>query len=714
VRQGLEKDPRVVSRDPAAPPDVTVDRARYDALVRELGEHDRRYYVEMAPVIADVEYDRLYRELRDLEAAHPDWIDPHSPTQRVAPAPISAFPKVVREVPMLSLDNTYSPTELQAFTDRVIKGLHGETPRFMVEPKIDGISIELQFVDGRFVQGATRGDGRVGEDITVNLRTLRSLPLTLAEPVTITVRGEVFMDKRDFAAINEEREQAGEELWKNARNFTGGSLKLLDPRECARRPLKALLYELVGGETFRPLHSESLLWLRALGLPTSPEVSLVADGTGLAAAVASWAERKTTLAYEVDGLVIKVDSFAQRRLLGFTAKFPRWAIAYKFPAHQATTRLRGIEINVGRTGAVTPVAELDPVELSGTTVKRASLFNWDEVRRLDARIGDHVVVEKAGEIIPQVIEVLAARRTGDETEIPIPERCPSCASTLVRRAGEVALRCENRACPTQRWRALQFFAGRGAMNIEGIGEVLAEELVRKGIVTDAAELFDLTVEKLVPPAGGADGAGGESPKVERMAQKSAENLVAAVRRARQGATLSRLIIGLGIPHVGVVAARAVAARLGSLEALMTAAATEGAQALATELAAIDGVGPVIAEAMRLYVTDPEHARLLARLRERGVSPSEPIARAATSGVLAGKKVCVTGKLSRPRSEIQAEIEAAGGQFVASVGKSTNILVAGADVGKAKLDSARKLGTQIIDEAELARLLAGEATYAPPA
>ena len=530
-----------MSREPAPPPAANGGaRARYDALVRELGEHDRRYYVDMAPVISDVEYDRLYRELRDLEAAHPDWIDPHSPTQRVAPAPISAFPKVVREVPMLSLDNTYSATELQAFYDRVLKGLHGETPRFMVEPKIDGISIELQYAGGRFVQGATRGDGRVGEDITVNLRTLRSLPLTLAEPVTITVRGEVFMDKRDFAAINEEREQAGEELWKNARNFTGGSLKLLDPRECARRPLKTLLYELVGGETFRPLHSDSLQWLRALGLPTSPDVALVDDSAALAAAVASWAARKATLAYEVDGLVIKVDSFAQRRLLGFTAKFPRWAIAYKFPANQATTRLRGIEINVGRTGAVTPVAELDPVELSGTTVKRASLFNWDEVRRLDARIGDQVVVEKAGEIIPQVIEVLTARRTGDETEIAIPERCPSCASTLVRRAGEVALRCENRACPTQRWRALQFFAGRGAMNIEGIGEVLAEELVRKGIVNDAADLFDLTVEKLIPPAGGAGGgAGGEGARVERMAQKSAENLVAAVRRrARRGDAVS--------------------------------------------------------------------------------------------------------------------------------------------------------------------------------
>jgi DNA ligase (NAD+) len=690
-------------------------RVRYRALVRELDEHDRRYYVEMAPIIPDVEYDRLLRELRDLETAHPDWIDPDSPTQRVAPAPISSFPKVVREVPMLSLDNTYSAAELQAFYDRVVKGLHGETPAFVVEPKIDGISIEVKYVAGRFTQGATRGDGRVGEDITANLRTLRSLPLTLTEPASITVRGEVFMDKRDFAAVNEEKEQAGEEVWKNARNATGGSLKLLDPRECARRPLKALLYELVGGEAYRPLHSEGLRWLRALGFPTSPDVALVADGEALAASVAAWADRKATLPYEADGLVVKVDSFAQRRLLGFTAKFPRWAIAYKFPANQAITRVRGVEVNVGRTGAVTPVAELDPVELSGTTVKRASLFNWDEVRRLDVRIGDQVVVEKAGEIIPQVIEVVVGERTGAEIAIVIPERCPSCESTLVRREGEVALRCENRACPTQRWRALQFFAGRGAMNIEGIGEVLAEELVRKGIVADAADLFDLSVDKLVPPAtakratatdsAGADGQGGDPDRVERMAKKSAENLVAALQRARASATLSRLLIGLGIPHVGVVAARAVAARFGSLDALMAAAESEDAQALAREVAAIDGVGQVIAEAMRIFLTDADHARLIAKLRARGVSPVEPVVRAASSGVLAGKRVCVTGKLSRPRSEIQAEIEAAGGQFVSSVGKSTDILVAGAEVGKAKLDAARKLGTQIVDEAELARILA---------
>ncbi len=673
-------------------------RRRYADLVAQLLDHDRRYHVEHEPVIADVAYDRLYRELRDIEAAHPGLTAPESPTQRVAPVPASGFAKVVRDVPMLSLDNTYSEAELRAFVERVTKGLQGDgqAPAFVVEPKIDGIGIELVYQDGRFVLGATRGDGRVGEDITANLRTIRSLPPLLTETVTVTVRGEAFMDKQDFAGVNAEREAAGEELWKNPRNFTGGSLKLLDARECAKRPIKILLYELVDGETHRPLHTQALAWLRALGLPTSSDTTVVLGVDELAAAVAGWADRRRKLPYEADGLVVKVDSFAQRRLLGMTAKFPRWAIAYKFAAERARTVLRGVQVNVGRTGAVTPVAMLDPVELSGTTVKNASLFNWDEVARLGVRIGDHVLVEKAGEIIPQVVEVLADERTGDEREIPVPTECPSCAATLVRREGEVALRCESRACPDQRWRAIQFFAHRGAMNIEGIGEVLAEELVRKGLVADVADLFDLSVDKLVPPPlwGG--------PRIERMAQKSAENLVTAIARARDGATLSRLLIGLGIPHVGVVAARAIARRFGSFAALCDAEA----QARRETLGGIDGVGPVIAEAVAAWWAHPDNAGLVHKLRARGVTPAEPEQRAGT-GPLAGKRVCVTGKLSRPRSEIGKRIEEAGGLFVTSVGKTTDILVAGDDVGKSKLDAAKKAGTRVVDEATLERILAGE-------
>jgi DNA ligase (NAD+) len=673
-------------------------RDRYRRLVTELGEHDRRYYVEMAPVISDAAYDQLYRELKEIEAAHPDWIVADSPTQRVAPTPLSEFPKVVRRNPMLSLDNTYSRDELLAFCDRVAKGLTTQATAFVVEPKVDGISVELTYENGQFVLGATRGDGRIGEDVTANLRTVRSLPLSLAQPETVTVRGEVYMSRRDFAAMNADRVSAGEEPWKNPRNATGGSLKLLDARECARRPLQILLYELCDGERVRPRHSEALQWLRALGLPTSPDVTVVAGSDALAATIESWSERRHKLPYEADGLVVKVDAFAERRLLGATAKFPRWAIAYKFAALRSETTLRGIEVNVGRTGAVTPVAELDPVELSGTTVKRASLFNWDEVRRLDVRIGDRVVVEKAGEIIPQVVEVLVEARSGNEVPIEPPTQCPSCGADLIRRAGEVALRCQNRACPDQRYKAIQFFCARGAMNIEGIGEVLAEELVKKKLVEDAADIFDLTVEKLVPPDDDV-----EAVRVERMARKSAENLVAAIARGREQATLSRLLVGLGIPHVGTVAARAIAARFGSFEALVGASSETRRETVA----AIDGVGPVIADALADYLGDEANARLLDRLRARGVSPVEPSQRSDVAGPLAGLRVCVTGKLSRPRSEIQQEIEAAGGHFVTAVGKNTDILVAGGEVGKSKLDSARKLGVRVVDEETFARILRGE-------
>ncbi len=694
------------------------ERERYRALVAELIEHDRRYHVEAAPTIADADYDRLYHELRAIEAAHPDWVVPESPSQRVAPVPVSDFPKIVRAVPMLSLDNTYSSTELRAFYDRVLRGLAGEAPAFVVEPKIDGISVELTYKQGAFVLGATRGDGRIGEDITSNLRTIRSLPARLQRPVDVVVRGEVFMNKRDFAAMNAERVEAGEETWKNPRNAAGGSLKTLDSREVARRPLKVLLYEIVDGDKLVRRHFEALALLRELGLPTASETQLVASGPVAGAGaesadsavaepelharldevVASWADRRHALPYEVDGLVIKVDAFTQRRLLGFTAKFPRWAIAFKFPAERAETVVRGIEMNVGRTGAVTPVAMLDPVEVSGTTVKRASLFNWDEVARLDLKVGDHVVVEKAGEIIPQVIEVLVARRTGAEVDITVPVVCPGCASPLTRKADEVALRCENPDCPEQRWRAIQFFCSRGAMNIEGIGEVLAQELVRKGLIADAADIFDLTVERLAPDKK----APAETVRVERMARKSAENLAASIKRARETATLSRLLIGLGIPHVGVVAARAVARRFGGFGPLCDADPSERRAAIAS----IDGVGPVIGDAIERWFAQPPSARLVARLRERGVSPSEPDDGKTGEGPLAGKRICVTGKLARARSEAQRQIEEAGGTFVTAVGKSTDYLVAGADVGKAKLTAAKKAGVVVIDEAGLDVLLAG--------
>jgi DNA ligase (NAD+) len=665
----------------------------YLKLVADLCQHDRNYYVDMVPTISDQEYDRQYRQLKAWEQEHPEWIVSESPTQRVAPAPLSEFSKIVRELPMLSLDNTYSTDELRAFCDRAEKGLPGETPTYVVEPKIDGIGIELTYENGLFVLGATRGDGRIGEDITANLKTIRSLPQRLSSPVSLTVRGEVYISKADFAAVNAERELTGEEQWKNARNAAGGSLKLLDPRQAARRPLRVFLYEVLQGERFCQNHWEGLAFIKRLGLPTSSDSALVGGWDHLASSVADWATRRPKLPYEADGLVIKIDSFAQRRLLGTTAKFPRWAVAYKFAAEQARSKLLGLQVNVGRTGAVTPVAILEPVELSGTTVQRASLFNWDEVARLDIRVGDTVVVQKAGEIIPQVMEVIASERKGNEEPIIAPSQCPTCASMLIRREGEVVLRCENRQCSDQRWKSIQFFANRGALNIDGLGESLAEELVKKGIIADAADLFGLKVETLVPPKE-SDG-----PRVLRLAKKSAENLIAAIEKAKATATLSRLIAGLGIPHVGSVAARSIAKRMQSFHEF-TAGPSDSRRAV---IAGIDGLGTVIADAVETWWAEPENARLIEKLKSFGVTPIEPEEK-RIAGPLSGKRVCVTGTLARPRAEIQQTIESAGGTFATSVGKTTDILVIGADVGKTKLDAAKKFGTLVVDEAGLQELV----------
>ena len=662
-----------------------VDQEAYLALARELLEHDRRYHVDNNPLISDGEYDRLARRLRELEAAHPQWVVPWSPSRRVGHAPLSAFPKVVRETPMLSLDNTYSEGDLADWDGRVRRGLGDEAPSYVVEPKIDGIGIELTYRGGELILGATRGDGRIGEDVTQNLRTLRALPPRLTEAVDLVVRGEVYMERAPFEAMNREREAAGEEPYKNPRNFAGGTLKLLDPRIVATRPLKILLYEIVG-ELPLATHWEALAWLRRLGFPVSPDIARLDHFAALQQSVAAWLHRRDGLAYDVDGLVVKVDSFAQRELLGFTAKWPRWAIAYKFPARQATTVVRGIEVNVGRTGAVTPVALLDPVELSGTTVSRASLHNWDEVKRKDLHLGDSVVVEKAGEIIPQVVAVQKELRPDGAPRVEPPTVCPSCGGPLGRREGEVALRCDNRAgCPAQLREAIDFFAHRGAMNIDSLGPKLVEQLVGQGLVGDVADLYRLTVEQV---AG-----------LERMGDKSARNLIDAIARSR-GSSLSRLLIGLGIPHIGGVYAQQVADRFASLAELMATPP----EAVDAALRQLHGFGEERASAVGEWLAEPEHRALVERLRSAGVEPVEH--RRQSGGPLAHKNVCVTGTLSRPRGEIQALIEAAGGKLVAGVGKTTHYLVAGEKTGEAKLRSAAKLGVPVIDEAALIALLDG--------
>ena len=662
-------------------------RDDYLALVDELSEHDRRYYVEAAPTISDVEYDRMLANLRTLEVEHPDWAVAWSPTRRVGYAPVSEFPKVERAVAMLSLDNTYGEDDLREFHDRVSRGLDGEPVTYSIEPKIDGFGIELTYERGVLVLGATRGDGRIGEDVTANVRTVHGVALRLREPVDITVRGEIYMTKAEFAAINEERVRLGEEPFKNPRNTAAGTIKQMDPREVAKRPLRTILYEVQAGERYARGHLASLDYIARLGLPVSPHNASAGHWEALIEHVRAWATRRDDLPYEVDGLVIKVDDFAQRVALGTTSKFPRWAIAYKFPARQVTTTILDIEANVGRTGTITPVAQLEPVELSGTTVKNASVHNWDQVARLGLARGDRVLIEKAGEIIPQILAV--TEKAGGESFAP-PTVCPSCGSPLAREEGKVALACANRlACPAQRLAAIEFFASRGQMNIDGLGEKVVAQLAAAGLVHDVADIFDLRVEQLV--------------ELERFAEQSAANLVAAIARAKQAATCSRLLAALGIPHVGGVAAKSIAHKYGRISALRDAAHAKTSEQLVAELCEIEGIGEIIAREVDRFVREPHVVAVLDKLAARGVDPAEPVV-AVTDGPLTGKTLVVTGTLSAPRADVQRRIEAAGGKVAGSVSKKTSYLVAGADTGKAKLEAAQKHGVSVIDEAELEKLL----------
>ena len=665
------------------------EQADYLALVDELTEHDRRYYVDATPTISDVEYDKLLVQLRELEAAHPDWVVAWSPTRRVGHAPVSEFPKVTRAVAMLSLDNTYGTEDLREFHERVIKGLDGDSVTYSIEPKIDGFGIELTYKQGVLALGATRGDGRIGEDVTANVRTVRGVVLKLREPIDIVVRGEVYMTKAEFAAINAERIKTGEEPFKNPRNTAAGTIKQMDPREVARRPLRTILYEVLDGERYARGHMASLDYIRRLGLPVSPHNASAADWDALFAAVESWQARRDDLPYEVDGLVIKVDDFGQRSALGTTSKFPRWAIAYKFPARQVTTRIVDLELNIGRTGAVTPVAILDPVDVSGTTVSRASVHNWDQVQRLGLGKGDRVLIEKAGEIIPQILGVT---EKGPGPAFETPTACPSCGAPLAREEGKVVLACTNRlGCPAQQLAAIEFFASRGQMNIDGLGEKVVASLVAARLVTDVADLFVLTAEQV---AG-----------LDRFAEQSARNLVDAIAKAKQTATFSRLLAALGIPHVGGVIARPIAQKYRTLSGLRAAATANDSEQLVAELCEIDGVGETIALAVDRFLREPHVQVVLDKLAERGVDPEEPVV-ATTGGPLAGLTFVVTGTLTQPRTDVQKKIENAGGKVAGSVSKKTSYLVAGADTGKTKLDAAQKHGVKVIDEAELEQLLAG--------
>lgn len=663
--------------------------ARHRELVRVLSAHDYRYYVLDDPTVSDQEYDRLYRELVELERAHPTLARPESPSQRVGRDLRENVRTVPHVEPMMSLDNTYGEADLREFDRRVRDGLPaGKQVVYCVEPKLDGASVELVYREGRLVSASTRGDGKVGEEILENVRTIRGLPLTIDYAEPLTLRGEVVIYRRDLEAINGVRLERGEAPFANPRNAASGSLRMLDPAQVAERRLRVFAWQVLE-KNFGATHSGALERLATLSLPTHRAHVRCASIEEVLAAIATIGERRAEFPYELDGAVLKVDSYEDQAILGETAKFPRWAIAYKFQAERARTRLLAVTFQVGRTGTVTPVAELEPVELAGTTVARASLFNDDQLARLDVRVGDFVFVEKAGEIIPQVVSVdQAAREEGGlaGNRVLMPESCPVCGTALVRPEGEVAHLCPNRVCPAQLTGALVYFARRFAMDIDSLGESLAESLVTSGKVKSVADLYELTMDSVL--------------ELPRMAKKSAENLLRGLERSKENG-FERLLVGLGIDLIGQVASGQLAEAVGSLERFIDLPEEE----LRVLLGDLGGFGPKMVESVVAFRKDEASARLLERLRALGVS-REVVRRVAPDGPLRGLSFCVTGVLSRKRGDVQTDIVRHGGAVHDAVKKGTTYLVAGEKVGQSKLKAAEKNGTQVIGEAELAALFAG--------
>ncbi len=669
---------------------------RHRKLVEEVRAHDHRYYVLDDPQISDREYDALHAELRELERKHPQLSTPDSPTQRVGGAPRGELRTVPHVVPMMSLDNTYGEGDLREFVRRVHQGLPAaQTPSFCVEPKLDGGSIEVLYRDGKLFQGSTRGDGQSGEEITQNLRTIRSLPLTISYRKNLTLRGEVVIFRRDLARINQARVAAGEAPFANPRNAASGSLRMLDPRVVAERPLRVMAWQAVEGAELAETHSGALDALAQLGLPTHRLHRVCHSFEEVWEAIAAIDAARKDYPYETDGAVVKVDSFAQQAILGATAKFPRWAIAYKFGAERASTSVVAITVQVGRTGTLTPVASLEPVQLAGTTVSRASLHNADIVEALGIRKGDRVVIEKAGEIIPQVVSVDHTARTSDEPPFAMPTTCPCCGTPVEKAEGQVAVYCPNTRCPDRMKAALLHYSRRFAMDVDNLGESLIAQLVSSKLVTDVADLYDLTVEQLVA--------------LERMGKKSAENVVNSIQGSRER-TLDRLLTGLGIDHVGQVAAKQLAEVARDLSTLLRWSDEEAR----AHVAAISGFGPKMVDAVVAFLFAEESRKLLEKLKAHDVSRPQPVSASNLEGPLVGKSFCVTGVLSKKREDVHQEIRDAGGEVHDKVKKGTTYLVAGEKVGKAKLDGARKFGALVVDEAGLAALIRGEEPAAAPA
>lgn len=669
---------------------------QHDELAEEIRAHEHRYYVLDDPIVSDAEFDALMTKLRKIEAEHPELVTPDSPTQRVGGEARANAKKIRREHRMFSLDNAYSIADMVEFHRRVVAGLReGDVPEFAVEPKLDGASIEVIYDGGRLVQATTRGDGVTGEEITPNVRTIRGVPARIAHQGTFTLRGEVVIFRKDLERLNQDRAAAGLEPFANPRNAAAGAVRMLDPREVAQRPLRAVFYQVVEGAKIAKTHAETLAWLRELGIPTHRR-EIVAPWEGVMDAVTEIERMRATYPFDIDGAVVKVNAYRQADVLGSTSKFPKWAIAFKFPAERAVTTIRDIVIQVGRTGALTPVALMDPVELAGTTVARASLHNGEQIRVLDVHVGDRVFVQKAGEIIPQVIGVESRSRDADSAPFQMPTKCPECGTKAVQRRLdeerpelEAATRCPNRLCPAQVRGRILYFASRSAMAIDHLGEALVDQLVSKEQVKDVADLYDLTATEL--------------EELERMGKKSAENVIQAITASRER-TLDRLLCGLGIPQIGQVAARQLAEEAHTLETVLRW--TENEDEAREHLSGIHGFGPKMVESVVEFLKNDDERRLLRALAERGVGRPQPREVVALEGPLVGTSFCVTGVLSRKREEVHALLRAAGAVVLDSVKKGTTYLVAGDKTGKTKLDQAKKFGTRVVTEEELDALLAG--------
>jgi DNA ligase (NAD+) len=710
-------------------------KGRHDKLAAEIRRHDHLYHVQARPEITDLAYDQLYRQLADLEKEFPELVTPESPTQRVGGQPLKAFDQATHLRPLMSLDNTYSQGELRSFLARVQKLLPGQTLAWTVEPKIDGLAINLRYENGLLTVGATRGDGTRGDNITSNLKTIRSLPLRLSHrnlPRVLEVRGEVYMTRAGFQKLNADRAAAGEEVFANARNSAAGSLKQLDPRLVAKRPLSIVLYglgEIQGGAVPQCQH-EMLEWLKKLGFKTPEKTWFCHSEAELLAAIDELHTIRDGFTYETDGAVLKLDDFSQREQIGYTSKAPRWAIAYKYAPEQAQTLLKGITIQVGRTGVLTPVAELEPVFLAGSTIGRATLHNEDEIKRKDIRIGDTVIIEKAGEVIPAVIGVVESKRPADAQPFDflkhIHGQCPVCGGPVRRDPEFVAWRCENIHCPAQATRRLEFFTARGALDIESIGGIVADKLVEKGLAREPLDLFTLTVELL----GELNLGTAEAPRV--FGNKNAAKAVEAIARARS-APLSRWLFGLAIPEVGKTTAGQLAAFHESIEAVAhslllkdvlayhdksePARREEAARRLLEagfaakskrknekEAGIVTEVGPVVARSVLDYFSSDEGRKVLRRMKELGIHPQSQKA-AAPAGVqpLTGKTFVLTGTLpSMTREEAGARIESLGGKVTASVSRHTDYVLAGAEAGS-KLAKAAELGVKVIDEAAFLKM-----------